>query len=214
MDRPPAAEARGTSIGGRLTRLLDVSVGPFGGTVAVVLVAAGLLVIGLGWNGAAGSGSYVNGVPDIRAQLPWLISGGGLGLALVIVGAALMVTQGQRADRARLEARLEELAEALRAGGGNVGTPSYSAPPRGAAVASGARSTDGAEVVVAGASSYHRPDCHLVSGRDDARHITRDEAEAEDLAPCRICRPDEPASPGRRGGGSRSARGRRPGRQT
>ena len=161
---------------GRFARILDISIGPFGGTVAVVLVAASLLVIGIGWNGAAGSGSYVNGVPDIRAQIPWLISGGCLGVALVVIGAALMVTQSHRTDRARLEARLEELSDAVRAmgGAGSVG--------RGRATAPG--------MVVAGASSYHRPDCRLVEGRDNAEHLTPAEARARGLSPCRICKPE------------------------
>src|SRR5581483_10336999 len=121
-----------------LGRMLEIRIGPFGGTIGVVVVAVGLLVIGLGWNGAAGSGSYVNGVPDIRAQLPWLISGCGLGLALVIVGAALMVTQAQRADRARLEARIEELTDALLTTGATAGSTAVrpataSAGPRTAA---------------------------------------------------------------------------------
>ena len=177
---PGGSDASGREGGGpgegRFARLVDVSIGPFGGTVAVVLVAAGLLVIGIGWNGAAGSGSYVNGVPDIRAQLPWLISGGCLGVALVVIGAALMVTQSHRTDRARLEARLEELSDALRAMGG--------APPRGRGRAGAATG-----MVVAGASSYHRPDCRLVEGRDDAEHLAPAEAQARGLSPCRICKP-------------------------
>ena len=162
---------------GRFARLLDISIGPFGGTVAVVLVAAGLLVIGIGWNGAAGSGSYVNGIPDIRAQIPWLISGGCLGVALVVIGAALMVTQSHRTDRARLEARLEELSDAIRVMGGGAGGGRSRA-----AVAPG--------MVVAGASSYHRPDCRLVEGRDDAELLTPAEAGGRGLSPCRICKPE------------------------
>jgi hypothetical protein len=177
---PARAQAGGQEGGGagegRFARLLDVSIGPFGGTVAVVLVAAGLLVIGIGWNGAAGSGSYVNGIPDIRAQVPWLISGGCLGVALVMIGAALMVTQSHRADRARLEARLEELSEAVRGmGGGPVSGRT------GAAAGGG--------MVVAGASSYHRPDCRLVEGREGAELLTPAEAGERGLSPCRICKP-------------------------
>lgn len=177
---PAGGGARGQEGGrggeGRFARLLDVSIGPFGGTVAVVLVAAGLLVIGIGWNGAAGSGSYVNGIPDIRAQIPWLISGGCLGVALVVIGAALMVTQSHRTDRARLEARLEELSDALRSLGG-------------APAADRGRMAAGSGMVVAGASSYHRPDCRLVEGRTDAALLTPAEAQGRGLSACRICKP-------------------------
>jgi len=43
--------------------------------------------------------------------------------------------------------------------------------------------------VVAGRSSYHRPDCRLVTNRDDMRTMERDAAEREGLSPCRICNP-------------------------
>lgn len=170
---------------GRWERVLDVSVGPFGGTVAVVFIAVGLLVIALGWNGAAGSGGEVNGIPDIRAQIPWLISGGALGLALVVVGAALMVTQAHRADRARLEAQLQELNDALR-GSGPAGAPARTAPS--APVTARSAGADQG-LVVAGASSYHSPGCRLVEGREDLERLSPAEAAGRGLKPCRICKP-------------------------
>src|SRR3954470_4621568 len=65
--------------------------GAFGGSLGLVVVAAGLLVIGIGWNRAAGAGGDINGIPTLSAQLPWLLSGGILGLGLVVFGAALLV---------------------------------------------------------------------------------------------------------------------------
>jgi hypothetical protein len=44
-------------------------------------------------------------------------------------------------------------------------------------------------MVVAGRSSFHRPDCHLVAGRDDMRSTTRMESEAQGLSACRVCKP-------------------------
>lgn len=43
--------------------------------------------------------------------------------------------------------------------------------------------------VVAGRSSFHDPQCHLVSGRDDMASITRLEAEGQGLSACRVCKP-------------------------
>ena len=170
--------APGTGEGARrLGRVVEAAVSPFGGGVAVGLVVVGLIVIGIGWNGAAGSGSEVNGVPDIRAQIPWLISGGALGLALVVIGAAQMITQSQRADRVRLEAKLDELTRVLGAGA--------SGP---AATRSGP--ADLADLVVAGATSYHRPDCRLAQGRAGSRYLTTQEAHEAGLKACRICQPD------------------------
>lgn len=45
------------------------------------------------------------------------------------------------------------------------------------------------EIVVAGRSSFHDSECHLVSGRDDMATITRLEAEGQGLSACRVCKP-------------------------
>lgn len=57
--------------------------------IGAVLVLAGLVLIGSGWWGASGT-------RDVSEQIPYLISGGVLGLALVIAGSALLVAQGLR----------------------------------------------------------------------------------------------------------------------
>src|SRR3954471_5297348 len=60
-----------------------------GGRLALVVMGLGLLVIGFGWYGISGRGAQIDGSTDVRAQLPYLVSGGFLGLALVVIGAAL-----------------------------------------------------------------------------------------------------------------------------
>src|SRR5437763_5382638 len=107
--------------------------GAFGGGLGLVVVAAGLLVIGIGWNGAAGAGGEINGVPTLSAQLPWLLSGGILGLGLVVFGAALVIVHNARVDRARLESKLDELVDAVGRGGGNSGTAARMVTPSSAA---------------------------------------------------------------------------------
>jgi hypothetical protein len=165
----------------RFSRLND-ALGEFGGKLALLIIALGLLVIGIGWNGAAGGGGQVpvkqaDGttikITDTRAQIPWLLSGGFLGLGLVVVGSALLVTQSTRADRARLEAKLDDVVDAL----GGVGR--RSSAPR-----------DVSGLVAAGSTSYHRADCRLVQGRDEAEFLTPTEAAARGLTACRICSPD------------------------
>jgi hypothetical protein len=144
----------------------------FGGRTALLVVAVGLLIIGLGYNGI--SGASINGFIDLRAQLPYLVSGGILGLALVIVGAALMITQSAREDRIRLEAKLDQLIEVQ--GDGAVRT-SAAAPS----------TVQG--LFAAGAASYHRPECRLVDGREETTYVTAEEARAQALNPCRVCQP-------------------------
>lgn len=77
-----------------------------GGKLGVGLIAAGFLLVFLGWNGAAS-------VDRVQSQFPYLISGGIGGLSLVIVGVGVLVVQNQRADRAQLQATLHELRRAL-----------------------------------------------------------------------------------------------------
>jgi len=147
--------------------------GAFGGGLGLVVVAAGLLVIGIGWNGAAGAGGEINGVPTLSAQLPWLLSGGILGLGLVVFGAALVIVHNARVDRARLESKLDELVDAVGRGGGSVVTPSSAAG-----------------IFAAGGASYHRPDCRLVTGRGDVEYVTGAEVASRGLNACRVCRPE------------------------
>lgn len=72
------------------------------------LVGVGFLVLVLGWVG-------VSGEPDVARQLPFLVSGGLGGILLVAVGAALLVADELRSERARL-GRIEALLLELRDG--------------------------------------------------------------------------------------------------
>jgi hypothetical protein len=145
----------------------DRRVGPLG----ILLCVAGFVLIFVGWNGAAG----VDRVPE---QIPFLISGGIAGLALVVVGAALLVADRARADRVALQAALEELRGGL---GGFAGA----APVSGAGVTEGG----GAPTVLAASSSYHRDSCRLIEGQSGLRPMTVEAAQAAGLEACRICNP-------------------------
>ena len=168
----PPAEARVRRVA---NRVLDRS----GNRLGLVVIAVGLVVIGIGWNGAAGSGGEVNHVPVVQAQLPWLLSGGFLGLGIVILGAAMVIANAYRESEARLSARFEQLLGALEREPGLT------------AQADAASSSPPGELVVAGSASFHRPDCRLVKGRSEARLIDVSTALDLGLDPCRICRPME-----------------------
>ena len=77
-----------------------------GGQLGLGFIAAGLLIIGLAWNGAAG-------VDFVSGQIPYLLSGGALGLGLIMLGAALIIVQNSRKDRSLVEAQLKELNTAI-----------------------------------------------------------------------------------------------------
>ena len=139
-----------------------------GGKLGLFFCIVGLAVMWAGWNGAA---SY----NDIRKQFPYLISGGLVGLALVVIGVGLMIIQSQRADRVQREANLHELRQIL---------DRLTALPS----SNGAAAEAETALVVAGPGAYHRPTCKLVAGRD-LRKMTIEQAEAANLEPCRTCAP-------------------------
>jgi hypothetical protein len=142
--------------------------GRLGGQLGVILCLVGFGVIFFGWNGAASKNV-------VMAQFPYLISGGIAGLAIVVIGAAMIVVQSAREDRARIEAALERLSAAIEAGGG-----------------SGQRAaahTSQGGFVLAGTTSYHRLDCSLTEAREEAHAIALEEAFARQMEPCRVCRP-------------------------
>jgi hypothetical protein len=145
--------------------------GKFGGKAGLLLAAIGLIAIGVGWNGAAGQ-------LTLLGQVPYILSGGLIGVSLVILGAAMLVVQNAREDRTRLELKLDQLTDALMAGAG---------PAR----ATAAAPQDASGLVVAGTASYHVPGCRLVDGREETSLLTPDEARAQDLKPCRVCAPED-----------------------
>jgi hypothetical protein len=158
---------------------MKIGWGKLGGQLAIGYILAGLLLVFLGWNGAA---SYDN----VSAQIPYVVSGGLGGLALVVIGAGLMVAQSNRADRAALQSTLDELREAVDrmaagAAGATSGALSWTS---GVAASSG-----GSPEVVAGPSAYHRADCKLVQGQSGVTVMTIVTAEARGLSACRICAP-------------------------
>lgn len=167
--RPPAQAG--------VRRAANRVLGRSGNRLGLLVIAVGLVVIGIGWNGAAGSGGEVNHVPVVQAQLPWLLSGGFLGLGIVILGAAMVIANAYRESEARLSARFEQLLGALER------EPGLAAKP------DAASNSPGGELVVAGSASFHQPDCRLVKGRSEARLIDVSTALDLGLNPCRICRP-------------------------
>jgi len=147
--------------------------GRLGGQLGVLLCLLGFAVIFFGWNGAASKNVAM-------AQFPYLISGGIAGLAIVVIGASMLIVQNAREDRARIEALLERLATVVEAGGG-------AHRPAGPAGLSGL-SGDGM-LVLAGTTSYHRLDCTISEARDEAHVIGLQDAFARQLEACRVCRP-------------------------
>ena len=139
--------------------------------VAAVLLPLGLLVILLGWYGAAHT-------PYLFEQVPYLISGGIVGLALV-TGAGLLyfgswVARSAAAQQRTAEETLSLLREIRDGLGGSSSRPS--APANGQV----------GFVATARGSMWHRPDCTVVAGREDLHEVGPD---GDGLQPCSLCDP-------------------------
>jgi hypothetical protein len=143
-----------------------------------ILLPLGVAVIILGWHGAA----YGN---VDQKQIPYLISGGILGLAIVIVGcffywAHWLYRIYDQADLHHQE-MIREQREMIRALVGSGFQPQHM---NGASPASDGRGF----VVTATGSNFHAPGCPLIANRmANARTIS--EEEARDMRPCRVCEP-------------------------
>lgn len=137
---------------------------------AVGMIGIGILLIVLGWNGAA-SVDFVSG------QMPYVISGGVGGLALVGAGLALTVVHTMRQELAQLGNKLDELGTII-----HESTDMRSGGPT-------AVPEDEGQQVIAGRTTYHAKSCHLVEGRDDLQVMSPPAARDRGLAPCRICKP-------------------------
>jgi hypothetical protein len=119
--------------------------------------------IAFGWNGAAKS-AFVD------VQFPYLVSGGLGGLALVLLGVGLLMMAQFRGERIRLAEQIQQVGAVI----------SKAAAPAGGA---------GADEVVAGKSTYHRPECRLVEGKTDLDRVSVEVARLQGLSPCRVCNP-------------------------
>jgi hypothetical protein len=136
-----------------------------------VLMPLGIVFILLGWAGASRT-------PLPFEQNDYLISGGLLGLGLVIAGGFTYFAYWQtvRIRESRIQAteltsaigRLEALLSAGAAVGGGLAAPTQ------------------VFVATASGSIFHRPDCPAVISRDDLSNV---DATTTKLRPCRICTP-------------------------
>jgi hypothetical protein len=146
-----------------------------------VLLPLGLLLIVLAWLGASHT-------VLLFEQIPYMISGGLLGLALVFIGGfiyftywqTLLVREGRDQSR-RVEELLVRIESHLASAADQAEPPSL--PSR-------ARSTTASPRLLATPTGtmLHRSTCQVVAGRSELRRVTLGTAGFE---PCRLCRPDQ-----------------------
>ncbi|MGH2686526.1 MAG: hypothetical protein ACRDJP_13765, partial [Actinomycetota bacterium] len=138
-----------------------------------ILIPLGLGLIGVAWYGAAHT-------PFLFEQIPYMISGGLLGLGLAFVGGFLYfafwltrLLQDTRAQGARQAEALEQIRTLLADGMWARGAGSE------------VSGSNGEYVVTQKGSMFHRADCRLVAGRKDLRRVS----SVSDLEPCKVCDP-------------------------
>ena len=128
-----------------------------------VCVAGGFVAVFLGWYGAAHT-------RDVTDQIPYVISGGLLGAALIILGGSFYFSFFV----SRLHAATRRQTMAIELALGKIGV---SAPAE-----------EGSVLVAPGGEWYHRAGCRLVEGKKTTA-IQTVEAQSGGLRPCLVCEP-------------------------
>ncbi|HVA60894.1 MAG TPA: hypothetical protein VNG13_10235 [Mycobacteriales bacterium] len=153
-----------------------------------ILVAAGAVALFLGWFGVSGQALTAK-------QLPYLVSGGLVGIALFIIAAVFLATDDVRRQLGRLDALERKVDTLYRLLVSDAAEANEEPEPR---------PQPGALALPTG-TSYHRPECVLIVGKPAARSVGAEELGSRRLRPCRVCEPDlpPPAVSGRRTGTAR-----------
>jgi hypothetical protein len=173
--------------------------------VGWVLAAAGGAALLAGWFGVSGEALTAK-------QMPYLVSGGLAGVALVILAGVFLATDDIRRQFARigdLERKVDQMyalfVTELGEAGDGEGDDGGGVIPDGAAPATARQTTarqaavreaTAGYVALPGGTSYHRPDCSLVAGKSNATAVDASAVAARGLRPCRVCEPGPVADPG------------------
>lgn len=140
------------------------------------LIVFGIVAIFLAWSATART-------PYMFEQIPYMISGGLLGVGLIFLGGfvyfAYWITRLVRETREqsnRAADLLDRIADSV------DGAASLNGSGSKRAIAGGS----GEFVATKGGTLFHRPDCQVVAGRPRLRRV---DADTKGLKPCQICDP-------------------------
>jgi hypothetical protein len=145
--------------------------------VGWALAALGGIALLLGWYGVSGEALTAK-------QLPYLVSGGLTGIALVILASVIIATDDVRRQLDRvddLERKIDELHTlfAVELGTEPAGDGAATAPDQAALLA------------LPSGTSYHRAGCTLVVGKSGADAVDPATIRRRGLRPCRVCDPPD-----------------------
>jgi HAMP domain-containing protein len=155
-----------------------------------ILVGIGALAILIGYLG-------ISREALVAKQLPYLISGGIFGLALVALGTFYLATEELRRDSRRLD-RLERMVTQLHA----VLLSHPDAPPaeeveelvrafEGNGQVSNGHTVElsGELVALRGSRRFHRANCPMVAGKPGVTPVTPSVIREQRMQPCTMCEP-------------------------
>ena len=139
---------------------------------ARLLISIGLLIVGivfviLGWYGAANTNI-------LTEQIPYLISGGLLGMALIIVAGFVASSATVERDNRDLRSDLARAMSGMPAGAHNTGPGLLGSAP------------DGQVFVVPGGHSFHEPGCPIAEGKN-ASALPLRKAIDQGYVTCKLC---------------------------
>lgn len=151
----------------RVDRVMEV--------VGIALLPVGLTALLMGWLGVASNG-------HVFLQLPYVVSGGLLGVGLLFAAGSIYLASWisrtsavQRRQNDELLRAVQQLQQTIAvlplAGGGN---------------GNGRGGASGTYLATPSGTMYHRPDCAIVTGREDLHEVP---ADAEGMKPCGMCDP-------------------------
>lgn len=141
-----------------------------GQLIPAVLLVGGVVAVILGWYGTARSNI-------LTVQIPYLVSGGILGLGLIVAAGVVAASASQRESR-EMGRRVADALEALREW----------TPPE--VPSAGSPGANGRVLVLAEGRSYHTPGCPIIEGREGARELQVAQAVRAGYAPCKLCTRD------------------------
>jgi len=147
--------------------------------VSAVLLPLGIAMMLLGWYGAAHT-------PYLFEQVPYLISGGILGLGLAVVGGLIYFGSWVARGAAEQQRKSDEVAQLLREIRDEMRNGPASAPAQTRRTSSSGSNGKAPFVATARGGMLHRPDCAVVAGRTDLHGVS---ASGDGLNPCSLCNP-------------------------
>ena len=161
-----------------LWRWLWASIRPY---LGYILIALGGILLLAGYLG-------VSREVIVARQIPYLVSGGLIGLAAITLGGRLLLIEDLRRDSGRLD-RLEKAVQELH----QVLLYRPDAPSLATETtvnANGARQAAATKLMVLpGGESFHRPDCPVVGDKATGRTVTLETAQRKGLHACPLCQP-------------------------